>query len=39
MDLLEEIRMKNKSNGPFIICFLGVNGTGKTTTIAKIAII
>ena len=37
MDLLEEIRMKNKSNGPFIICFLGVNGTGKTTTIAKIA--
>jgi fused signal recognition particle receptor len=37
MDLLEEIRMKNKRNGPFIICFLGVNGTGKTTTIAKIA--
>jgi fused signal recognition particle receptor len=37
MDLLEEIRLKNKSNGPFIICFLGVNGTGKTTTIAKIA--
>jgi len=37
MDLLEEIRMKNKNNGPFIICFLGVNGTGKTTTIAKIA--
>ena len=37
IDLLEEIRKKNKSNSPYVICFLGVNGTGKTTTIAKIA--
>ncbi len=37
IDLLEEIRKKNKTNNPYIICFLGVNGTGKTTTIAKIA--
>jgi len=37
IDLLEEIRKKNKNNNPYIICFLGVNGTGKTTTIAKIA--
>jgi fused signal recognition particle receptor len=37
IDLLEEIRKKNKTNSPYIICFLGVNGTGKTTTIAKIA--
>ncbi|MFX0046939.1 MAG: signal recognition particle-docking protein FtsY [Candidatus Hermodarchaeota archaeon] len=37
IDLLEEIRKKNITNNPYIICFLGVNGTGKTTTIAKIA--
>jgi len=37
INLLEEIRKKNKNNNPYIICFLGVNGTGKTTTIAKIA--
>ncbi|NVM45832.1 MAG: signal recognition particle-docking protein FtsY [Candidatus Lokiarchaeota archaeon] len=37
IDLLEEIRKKNKTDSPYIICFLGVNGTGKTTTIAKIA--
>jgi len=37
IDLLEEIRKKNKTSSPYIICFLGVNGTGKTTTIAKIA--
>ncbi|NVM19177.1 MAG: signal recognition particle-docking protein FtsY [Candidatus Lokiarchaeota archaeon] len=37
IDLLDEIRKKNKTNNPYIICFLGVNGTGKTTTIAKIA--
>ena len=37
IDLLEEIRKKNSANSPYTICFLGVNGTGKTTTIAKIA--
>ena len=32
LDLIKEI--KNKK--PYIICFVGINGTGKTTTIAKI---
>jgi fused signal recognition particle receptor len=35
INLLDEI--KNKQDKPYVICFLGVNGTGKTTTIAKIA--
>lgn len=34
IDVLEEIR---KSSEPYVILFLGVNGTGKTTTIAKFA--
>jgi len=34
LDLLTEIK---KKNGPYVIVFLGVNGTGKTTTMAKIA--
>ncbi|RLG59263.1 MAG: signal recognition particle-docking protein FtsY [Candidatus Hydrothermarchaeota archaeon] len=29
--------IKNKKDKPFVILFVGVNGTGKTTTIAKIA--
>ena len=33
LDLLKEVKKKK----PFIILFLGVNGSGKTTTIAKIA--
>ncbi len=33
VDLLE----KAKSKKPFVICFVGVNGSGKTTSIAKIA--
>ncbi|MHA2289488.1 MAG: signal recognition particle-docking protein FtsY, partial [Promethearchaeota archaeon] len=37
INLLEEIRKKKNTNSPYTICFLGVNGTGKTTTIAKIA--
>lgn len=37
IDLLDEIRKKKETNIPYVICFLGVNGTGKTTTIAKIA--
>ena len=32
-DLIE--RIKNKK--PYVICFFGINGSGKTTTIAKIA--
>ncbi|MFX1327997.1 MAG: signal recognition particle-docking protein FtsY [Promethearchaeota archaeon] len=35
IDLISEI--KNKKNKPYVIVFLGVNGTGKTTTMAKIA--
>jgi len=33
IDLLEKIKEKK----PFVICFLGINGSGKTTTIAKVA--
>ncbi len=35
--LLRQILEKKKENKPFIILFLGVNGSGKTTTVAKIA--
>jgi len=34
-DLVEKI--KNKEAKPYVVLFCGVNGTGKTTTIAKIA--
>ncbi|MFX1420067.1 MAG: signal recognition particle-docking protein FtsY [Promethearchaeota archaeon] len=34
IDLLAEIK---KKSSPYVIVFLGVNGTGKTTTMAKIA--
>ena len=37
IDLIQEIKKKNAQNLPFVIVFLGVNGTGKTTTMAKIA--
>lgn len=30
-------RVRGKAEGPFVVLFLGPNGTGKTTTIAKIA--
>ncbi|MBD3309802.1 signal recognition particle-docking protein FtsY [Candidatus Woesearchaeota archaeon] len=33
VDLLEEISKKK----PYVICFVGINGSGKTTTIAKFA--
>ncbi|MEM2955562.1 MAG: signal recognition particle-docking protein FtsY, partial [Nitrososphaerales archaeon] len=36
-DMLDMIKKKNTTGEPFIILFLGVNGTGKTTTIAKSA--
>jgi fused signal recognition particle receptor len=35
--LLNEIEKKHSNDLPYIIVFLGVNGTGKTTTMAKIA--
>jgi fused signal recognition particle receptor len=37
LNVLEMIKEKKAIGEPFIILFLGVNGTGKTTTIAKFA--
>ncbi|MEM4325758.1 MAG: signal recognition particle-docking protein FtsY [Candidatus Pacearchaeota archaeon] len=39
VDLISEIKNKgsSKGEGPYIILFVGVNGSGKTTTIAKVA--
>ncbi len=37
IDIIKEIKEKNSHNLPYIIIFLGINGTGKTTTIAKVA--
>jgi fused signal recognition particle receptor len=36
-DLFARIEAKRSAGQPFIILFLGINGTGKTTTIAKLA--
>jgi fused signal recognition particle receptor len=37
IDLLEMIDAKRKKAEPFALMFVGINGTGKTTTIAKTA--
>jgi fused signal recognition particle receptor len=38
IDLIEKIKAKKETKrGPFVIVFLGINGTGKTTTVAKIS--
>jgi len=37
MNLLEAVEDKRKLGEPFVIVFVGINGTGKTTTIAKVA--
>ena len=37
IDFIAEINKKKITKKPYVIVFLGVNGTGKTTTIAKIA--
>ncbi len=38
VDLIGKIIQKRENkNGPFVIVFLGINGTGKTTTVAKVA--
>ena len=34
-DLVKEV--KNKKDKPYVIAFIGVNGSGKTTTMAKVA--
>jgi len=35
-NIIEKIR-KSKTNEPFVMAFFGINGSGKTTTIAKLA--
>jgi fused signal recognition particle receptor len=38
IDLIQKIKVKRDARGgPFVIVFLGINGTGKTTTVAKVA--
>jgi len=37
IDILSKIELKKNSQDPFIILFVGINGTGKTTTLAKFA--
>ena len=37
IELLEKVAEKRKTGEPFVILFVGINGTGKTTTIAKVA--
>ena len=35
IDIFSKIAEKNSTGQPYVITFLGINGTGKTTTIAK----
>ena len=37
IDILSNIKAKKEKGEPYIISFMGINGTGKTTTIAKFA--
>ncbi len=37
IDLLKAVEEKRRKGEPYLIVFVGINGTGKTTTIAKIA--
>jgi fused signal recognition particle receptor len=37
IDLLKKIEEKRQKNEPYVVLFVGINGTGKTTTIAKVA--
>jgi len=37
IDILNNIQKKKEKGEPYIISFMGINGTGKTTTIAKFA--
>jgi len=37
VDIVQNIRAKKDSIEPYIILFVGINGTGKTTTLAKVA--
>ncbi len=37
IDLLGRVERKRETDEPYVILFVGINGTGKTTSIAKIA--
>jgi fused signal recognition particle receptor len=37
IDLQKKVEEKRKKGEPFVLLFVGINGTGKTTTIAKVA--
>ncbi len=37
IDILKEAEEKRKKKEPYVLLFVGINGTGKTTTIAKVA--
>jgi len=37
IDIFSKITLKRDSGEPYIILFVGINGTGKTTTLAKLA--
>jgi len=37
LDLLKAVKEKREKSEPFLILFVGINGTGKTTSIAKVA--
>ncbi len=37
VDLISNIKERRKTGEPYSILFLGINGTGKTTTVAKMA--
>ncbi|MGQ9641808.1 MAG: signal recognition particle-docking protein FtsY [Candidatus Bathycorpusculaceae bacterium] len=37
IDLLKAVEDRRRKGEPFVIVFVGINGTGKTTTIAKVA--
>lgn len=37
IDMFSRIEAKKQAKEPYVILFLGINGTGKTTTVAKVA--
>ena len=37
VDIVANIREKSRGGEPYVILFLGINGTGKTTSVAKLA--
>jgi fused signal recognition particle receptor len=37
LDIIARAREKKRNGDPFVVLFLGINGTGKTTTVAKFA--